>query len=385
MVRPSRTSLSSAHKTSTSPEETNPPLHALQSGDHLAERYELLHLLGRGGFGDVWCARNTQAPGQAVAIKILHPWRAQDAESLRRFEREARALATARHEHIVTIHEYGVSEGRHYLVMELVEGRTLRNYLNDGSASGIPPTMEWVREVFGQICISVAAMHTLRRGGPLVHRDLKPDNIMVVSHPNKRPFVKILDLGLARLGQREFTQTGSCAGTPEYMAPEQLRGVVADIVPSTDVFSLAVILFELLTLQCTPEPTNQWWALVMSNPRAVYRALQALPVSVPNEVLAVLASSLDANPAKRPANARIFHARLEHGWNSTQAHWRIVQHVKRWISYRILFRERMLHHGLMLVLGFALAIVMLEIVFPRRIQSLELPTPVTQCRLGPTK
>lgn len=331
-------------------------------GDIIAQRYQLLDSLGSGGFGEVWRAKSIEMPEQRVAIKILHPWRAMNPETLQRFQQEAKALAATNHEHIVSIHDYGASDGRHYLVMELVAGRSLRQVLNDHSASGISPTIAWVREVFAQICEGVAAMHTLRNTGPIVHRDLKPDNIMILELPNAKPVVKILDFGMARLGEREFTRTGTIAGTPEYMAPEQHLGRVREISPRTDVFALAVIFLELVTLQNIPEPTSQWWALATSRPAAVRRALQALPMAIPLGVLAILGKSLAAEPTKRPTHAGEFLQLLEQGWASSSAHSRILQALERWIPYRMLVQRHPRRRVLVLSILFAIIVAMVALL-----------------------
>lgn len=336
------------------PEDTpRPP----KTGDCIARRYELVESLGAGGFGEVWRAHDKDLPGRTVAIKLLHVWRAMDPDALRRFAREAKALALAKHEHVVMIHEFGMSDGRHYLVMEFVEGQTLRQYLDACLAKGVWPSISWVRETFAQICVAVAFLHTSKTHGPIVHRDLKPENIMVISRPDERPFIKILDFGLARLGERDMTRTGARAGTPEYMAPEQHMGRLGDISPRSDVFALTVMLIELLTLKNIPTPTHAWWALAIFGQRAIRAALQALPATVPDRVLSVLAESLEMNPTFRPPHAQMLQEMLDRAWLPPPVPLRFIYGIKRWISFRLYARSRFMRKT-MLMLALPIAFVL---------------------------
>lgn len=321
---------------SDSDETPRPP----KRGDLIAGRYELVDSLGSGGFGEVWRAVKLVQPCQTVAIKLLHVWRLTDPEALRRFEREAKVLALAKHDHVVAIHEFGVSEGRHYIVMEFVEGKTLRQYLDTCHAEKTKPRISWVQDVFAQICDAVASMHTSQTVGPIVHRDLKPENVMILEDSHHRPIVKLLDFGLARLGERDMTCTGARAGTPEYMAPEQQMGKTAEISERSDVFSLAVMLIELLTLKSMPRPTYMWWALAIFSQRAVRSALHCLPAVVPEKVLGVLAECLEMDPVYRPANARDLHAKLHQAWIPSAAPVRFVHTVKRRLLYHMHHKPR---------------------------------------------
>lgn len=321
---------------SDSDETPRPP----KRGDCIARRYELIDSLGSGGFGEVWRALTLVEPRQTVAMKLLHVWRLTDPDALRRFEREARVLALAKHDHVVAIHEFGVSEGRHYIVMEFVEGKTLRQYLDTCHAENTKLTISWAREVFVQICDAVAAMHTGQTAGPIVHRDLKPENVMILEDSNHRPIVKLLDFGLARLGERDMTRTGARAGTPEYMAPEQQMGKTAEISEQSDVFSLAVMFIELLTLKSMPRPTHMWWALAIFSQRAVRSALHCLPAVVPEKVLGVLAECLEMDPVHRPANARDLQDKLQEAWMPSAAPVRFVYTVKRRLLYQAYHKPR---------------------------------------------
>jgi eukaryotic-like serine/threonine-protein kinase len=201
-------------------------------------RYEITGLVGEGGMGRVYRAHDTQLV-RTVAIKILPPAFAADADCLRRFEQEARATAALNHPGVLALYDVGVHEGSPYLVSELLEGHTLRERLE---AERIP-----IRQAIDygtQVADALSAAH--ERG--IVHRDLKPENVFVTSQNR----IKILDFGLAKLAAPEstdytrvdVTQPNTILGTPAYMPPEQARGQVAD--HRADIFSFGCILYEML-------------------------------------------------------------------------------------------------------------------------------------------
>jgi serine/threonine protein kinase len=211
--------------------------------------YEILGVLGAGGMGEVYRARDTRL-GREVAIKILPASFATDAERLRRFEQEARSASALNHPNILTVYDIGLSNDAPYLVTELLEGETLRERLNNGSL-----TLRKAVDVAIQMTRGVAAAHD--KG--IVHRDLKPANIFITNDDR----VKILDFGLAKLiqpGDPSFSETqsptrtvdapaqteaGIVLGTVGYMSPEQVRGKPAD--SRSDIFALGTILYEMLS------------------------------------------------------------------------------------------------------------------------------------------
>jgi serine/threonine protein kinase len=217
---------------------------ALTSGTKIGP-YEILAPLGAGGMGEVYRARDTRL-GRDVAIKVLPEAFARDAERLRRFETEARAVAALNHPNILSIHDIGTHEGAPYLVSECLEGQSLRQELR-GGALPLRRAVEYGNE----ISQGLAAAHD--KG--IVHRDLKPENIFVTRDGR----VKILDFGLAKLATPEAasgegatleavpTSAGAVLGTVGYMAPEQVRGEAADA--RSDIFALGTILYEMLSGQ----------------------------------------------------------------------------------------------------------------------------------------
>jgi Tol biopolymer transport system component len=213
----------------------------LNAGSKLGP-YEILGRIGAGGMGEVYRARDAKL-GRDVAVKVLPERLAADADSLSRFDREARAVAALSHPNILSIFDFGRDEGLAFAVMELLDGETLRERL----AAGALPTRKAL-EYAAQIARGLAAAH--EKG--IVHRDLKPENIFITADGR----VKILDFGLAKVAAPEADQTksptvaaatepGTVMGTAGYMSPEQVRGKPAD--QRSDIFSFGSILFEMLT------------------------------------------------------------------------------------------------------------------------------------------
>ncbi|MFN7948330.1 MAG: protein kinase [Blastocatellia bacterium] len=224
--------------------------------------YEVLSLLGAGGMGEVYRARDTRL-GREVAIKVLPPHLAGNPEAMKRFEREARTVAALSHPNILAIHDFGVDRGVSYAVMELLRGETLRDSLTRD-------TPDWRRAV--KIALGIAHGLEAAHSRGIIHRDLKPENIFLTTEGQ----VKILDFGIAKLNEvrnsefgirneeekvtllpagagiphsalriPHFTTSGLVMGTPAYMSPEQVRGETVD-APG-DIFSFGSLLYEMLT------------------------------------------------------------------------------------------------------------------------------------------
>lgn len=207
--------------------------------------YKLLQQLGEGGFGVVYMAQQTEPIKRKVAIKIIKPGM-DSKEVIARFEAERQALAMMDHPNIAKVLDAGTTkQGRPYFVMELVKGRPITEYCDTNQLS----THERLR-LFVQVCIAV--QHAHQKG--VIHRDLKPSNVMVTLHDGK-PVPKVIDFGVSKALSQQltdktlFTRYGQIIGTPQYMSPEQAEMSGLDIDTRSDIYSLGVLLYELLTGQ----------------------------------------------------------------------------------------------------------------------------------------
>jgi len=281
-------------------EGANPvPVHLPRA---LAGRYRLERRRGRGGMGTVYEATDT-ALDRRVAVKLIHDSLVGSVEAAERFQREARATASFAHPNVVTVYDFGSIAGtRAFLVMELLEGATLRDELRVQNRAAPPRVVEIMRGV----CAAVQAAHRRQ----LVHRDLKPENIFL-ARGEAGEIPKVLDFGIAKFlpaaQETADTQGGAVVGTLAYMAPEQLRGQLVD--PSWDLWALAVITYEMLTgvHPFAGSTGADYGAVLMAHvrPLATY-----LPGSPPR-CQQFLNRALHVDPAQRPNSAQIFFSELE--------------------------------------------------------------------------
>jgi serine/threonine protein kinase len=214
----------------------------LEEGEVIAEKYRVEHTLGSGAMGVVISAWHIEL-GKRVAMKVIHPEAMGIADAAERFRREARAAANIRSEHAAKVFDVGtLPSGQPYMVMEFLEGHDLAHEL---STRGPLP----IDEAAGYLLQAIEAIAEAHVGG-IAHRDLKPANLFLCHRPDGSRFVKVLDFGISKaigIGSPDvrLTRTSTLIGSPLYMSPEQMRAV-RDIDPRTDVWSLGVILFELL-------------------------------------------------------------------------------------------------------------------------------------------
>jgi len=266
---------------------------ALAAGTKL-DGYEVLGLLGAGGMGEVYRARDVVLK-RDVAIKVLPTFVSQDPDRLRRFEQEAQAAAALNHPNILAVYQFGVFEGAPYLVSELLEGSTLRQMLQRGPLQ-VRKTIDYAV----QIAHGLAAAH--EKG--IVHRDLKPENLFVT----KDGRIKILDFGLAKLTQRQpdsdgaaptltaGTDPGMVMGTAGYMSPEQVRGKAVD--HRTDIFAFGAILYEMLTGKRAFQRSTSaetMTAILNDEPPAISQLVQSIPPGLQR----VVHRCLEKNPEQR--------------------------------------------------------------------------------------
>jgi serine/threonine-protein kinase len=202
------------------------------SGTLFATRYRMIRKLGGGGMADVYLAED-QELGRRVAIKILHDRYANDDQFVERFRREAKHAAGLSHPNVVSIFDRGETNGSYYIVMEYVEGKTLKELIRSRGPCPIPVAIAYTRQI-------LSALRYAHRSG-LIHRDIKPHNVIVDSEG----VVKVTDFGIARAGASQMTEEGSIIGTAQYLSPEQARGAPVD--QTSDLYSTGIVLFELLT------------------------------------------------------------------------------------------------------------------------------------------
>lgn len=262
----------------------------------LADRFESLHFLGEGGMGAVYRATDRRL-GREVALKFLY---GGGAETNERLLREARSQARLEHENACKVYEAGVADGHRYIVMQYIDGKPL-----DEAAPGM--TLEEKVRVIRQIA---AALHEAHRLG-LVHRDIKPSNIMVEQGEDGAFKPYLMDFGLARdVGERGQTVTGSIAGTPAFMAPEQAVGDVRSLDRRTDVYSLGATLYDIVGGR-PPFIDENIFRLLQRVAREEPAALRKALPGVPEDIDAIVMKCLEKEPGRRYDSARALGEELQ--------------------------------------------------------------------------
>lgn len=272
-------------------------------------QYRILQKIGTGGMGSVYKAAQP-AMNRMVAIKILHPKLANRKDLSSRFRREARAMSQLTHPNTVKVSMYGELEedGSLYIVMEFLEGRNLnRAVKKDG-----PMAAERAVPILIQVCGALQEAHTMG----IIHRDLKPENIFLCKQIGIDEYPKVLDFGLAKVTEQQMrpgsvalTQEGMVFGTPEFMSPEQAQGQKLD--PRSDIYSLAVILYEALTGKLpfdAKTPMEYIQKHVMETPILLNRRVEGL--SFAKGLEEVIQKALSKNPDQRYQSAIEFAAAL---------------------------------------------------------------------------
>jgi serine/threonine protein kinase len=255
--------------------------------------YRVLAKIGTGGMGAVYLAEHPTI-GKKIALKVIHRELAGNREVVQRFFQEARAVNKIGNEHIVEIHDFGVTpEGDHYFIMEYLEGQTLASVLSRETAMDISRALH----VGAQIASALAAAHA----SGVIHRDLKPDNIMLMNRLGDPDFVKVLDFGLAKMfaaagASAVQTAIGVLLGTPQYMSPEACEGK-REIDHRTDIYALGVLLFQMMTGRLPFDGETMGEVLVKqvkALPPAPRGLNPAIPPSVEQILLRCLAKPVDA-------------------------------------------------------------------------------------------
>ena len=214
----------------------------LSKGQKINDRYEIVKSIGEGGMANVYLARDTILD-RKVAVKILRGDLADDEKFVRRFQREALSASSLSHPNIVEIYDVGEDDGNFYIVMEYIEGKTLKQLIKKRGVLSLPETID----IMMQLLDAIANAHD----SYIIHRDIKPQNIMIKDNG----LVKITDFGIAvALNSTQLTQTNSVMGSVHYLPPEQAAGHGSTI--KSDIYSLGIILYEMCL-----SPQNYWYLL----------------------------------------------------------------------------------------------------------------------------
>ncbi|MFZ5916421.1 MAG: protein kinase domain-containing protein, partial [Chloroflexota bacterium] len=253
--------------------------------------YQIVEHLGKGGMAEVYKAYQP-ALDRYVAVKILHPFVADDETFLARFEREARAVAALRHSHIVRVFDFGREDNTYFMVMEFVDGQTLKQRLNQVRAAGQPLPLDETVRLVGQTARALHHAH----GRGLIHRDIKPANILLTSQGE----AVLSDFGIAHMMEStRYTMTG-VVGTPDYMSPEQGQG--QEVTLRTDIYSLGIVLYECLTGR-TPFSADTPLAVIFKHVQDPLPMPRSLNPAISEAVERVILKSLAKDPADRFASA----------------------------------------------------------------------------------
>ena len=276
-------------------------------GQTLNNKYRIEQPLGIGGMGTVYRARHLLID-RAVAVKVLNQRLVEDEAARARFQREAKAAGRLQHLNAVAVTDFGqTSAGYVYIVMELLEGRTLREIL----AKEAPLETARAVSLMLQASAAVAAAHD----AGVIHRDLKPANIFVTQSADAPSIVKVLDFGIAKLAAETLdddephtlTQIGAMIGTPRYMSPEQCSGL--ELTPAADVYSLGVILYEMLT-GTVPFSGSSPLAIAVKQTSEYPRPPREIVAAIPDDLEKVVLHALEKDAKDRPANAAEFRSEL---------------------------------------------------------------------------
>jgi len=306
----------------------------LEPGTLLAERFEILQLLGQGGMGAVYKARDTELE-RLVALKLIRPELASHPEILRRFKQELILAREVTHRNVIRIFDLGQAQGIKFITMEYVEGRDLKGLIHEKGKL----TADEAVPIAVQIAAALEAAHT----AGVVHRDLKPQNVM----SDKDGRVYVMDFGIARsLEHQGMTQTGALMGTPEYMSPEQAKGEKVDA--RSDLFALGIIFYEMLT-GISPFKADTAMAMMFKRTQVRATPLSQLNIGVPPVISDIVSKCLEIETEERYQSAREVIQDLE-AWKGGVPHSTIVPTSRR-IRYAPSYQKWLVVGGAVVLFG----------------------------------
>lgn len=266
-------------------------------GTLIDERYRVESLIAKGAVGSVYKGKQ-ELLGRHVALKVLHQYLGADPESLVRFHREAKALSRLEHPNLLTIYDFGMTNANQpYFVMDLLDGETLANEINTNGPLGLKRSLLITK----QVAEALAQAH--KKG--IVHRDIKPPNIVLTEKESAKDFVKLVDFSIAKISETtteeavQLTVDGIICGSPAYMSPEQCRG--GEVDGRSDIYSIGIVLFEMLTGK-RPFSAKDLVSLMYLHVNDAPPSLREVEPSLqfPEELEAAMKKILEKNPQNRP-------------------------------------------------------------------------------------
>ena len=296
------------------------PVHELTTGSTFAGRYQVIEELGHGGMGRVYKVFDTKIK-EKVALKLIKPEVASDKETIERFSNEIRLARRIGQRNVCKMFDIGEAEGAHFITMEYVHGEDLKSMIQmSGSLS-----LGMLLSVGKQVCDGLAEAHSLG----VVHRDLKPQNIMIDKHGN----AKIMDFGIARsVKDKGITGVGVMIGTPEYMSPEQAEAKEVD--HRSDIYSLGIILYEMATSH-VPFTGETALSIAMKQKGEIPKNPKQLNALIPDDLSGVILKCLEKDKAKRYQSASDVHSELEKIEKGIPTTERVVPEIKPSTSKQI--------------------------------------------------
>ena len=256
----------------------------LSKGQKVNERYEIVKSIGEGGMANVYLANDSILERQ-VAVKVLRGDLSTDDKFIRRFQREAQSVSNLSHPNIVEVYDVGEEEGNHYIVMEFIEGKTLKQLLNKRESL----TLTEVIDIMTQLTDGISHAHE----SYIIHRDIKPQNIMILDNG----LIKITDFGIAMaLNATQLTQTNSVMGSVHYLPPEQASGKGATI--KSDIYSIGILMYELLTGN-VPFKGDNAVEIALKHMKDKVPSIRKLNPAIPQSLENILLKATAKNPRNR--------------------------------------------------------------------------------------